>query len=98
MTIRVSGAFPERRAFQRVDDSFARYGASINGNTLRLNKGDDKNWKAEFSLTRASQDQLILDGDMDNHKVHMRLELVDRSKFSLVSRGFRWIQEYPFNR
>jgi hypothetical protein len=28
----------------------------------------------------------------------MQLRLVDRSKFMVVSRGFHWVQEYPFNR
>ena len=41
--------------------------------------------------------QLTLDGNMDGHKVHMPLNLVDRRKFLLVSRGFHWVQEYPFN-
>jgi len=41
---------------------------------------------------------LVLDGDMDRHKVHMQLKLLDRNKFLLVSRGFHWIQEIPFNR
>jgi len=41
---------------------------------------------------------LILDGNMDSHKIHMQLQRMDRSKFVLVSRGFHWISEYPFNR
>jgi len=41
---------------------------------------------------------MILDGTMDGHAVHMQLQLVDRNKFVLVSRGFHWIQEYPYNR
>jgi hypothetical protein len=47
---------------------------------------------------RAAEDQLTLDGNMDSHKIHMQLHLVDRTKFALVSRGFHWAQEYPFNR
>jgi uncharacterized membrane protein YphA (DoxX/SURF4 family) len=92
--------FPDRMAFQRMDDSFARYDASINTNdkTMALTKGGDKNWKANFTFQRAAADQLILDGNMDSHKVHMQLHLVDRSKFLLVSRGFHWVEEYPFNR
>jgi hypothetical protein len=35
---------------------------------------------------------------MGSQKVHMRLQLVDRSKFMLVSRGFHWVSEFPFNR
>jgi hypothetical protein len=91
---------PTRMSFQRMDDSFARYGASIdvNGKTLALTKDDDKNWKANFIFQRPATDQLILDGDMDGHKVHMQLQLQDRNKFLLINRGFHWVQENPFNR
>jgi len=91
---------PSRMVFQRMDDSFARYGASItaNANTIALTKGTDKNWKASFTFERPTKDRLILDGNMDGHQVHMQLRLVDRNQFLLVSRGFHWIQEDPFNR
>jgi uncharacterized membrane protein YphA (DoxX/SURF4 family) len=92
--------FPTRMAFQRMDDSFVRCSSSLNVNdgTLELTKNDDKNWKAKFSFQRVSDHQLTLDGDMDSHKVHMQLQMVDRKNFLLVNRGFHWIQEYPFNR
>ncbi len=92
--------FTEAMAFQRMDDSFLRYGATINvkDKTLALTKASDKNWKANFTFQQVVPDQLILDGDMDSHKIHMQLSLVDRNKFLLVNRGFQWIQEYPFNR
>jgi len=97
---RVVFDFPESVAFQRMDDSFARYGASINVNdkTIALSKYSDKNWKGNFTFQRVTGDRLILDGNMDSHKIRMQLQLVDRSKFMLVSRGFHWVQEYPFNR
>jgi hypothetical protein len=87
-------------AFQRTDDSIAPYGASVNlpGRTLALTKSDDKNWTASFTFQRPAGDQLILDGRMDNHQVHMELKLTDRNEFPLVSRGFHWIQEAPFGR
>jgi hypothetical protein len=87
-------------AFQRLDDSIAPYGASVNlaERTLALTKSDDKNWTASFTFQRPAGDQLILDGRMDNHQVHMELQLTDRNKFPLVSRGFHWIQEAPFGR
>jgi hypothetical protein len=87
-------------AFQRMDDSFARYGASINvnGKILALANDDNKNWRASFAFQRPAPDQLVLDGDMGSHKVHMQLKLLDRNKFLLVSRGFHWIQETPVNR
>jgi hypothetical protein len=83
-------------AFQRLDDSFVPYGASVNlpERTLALTKSDDKNWTANFTLPRPAGDQLILDGRMDNHQVHMELQLIDRTSFVLVSRGFHWVQEF----
>jgi hypothetical protein len=30
---------------------------------------------------------------MDNHQVHMELQLTDRNSFLLVSRGFHWIND-----
>jgi uncharacterized membrane protein YphA (DoxX/SURF4 family) len=97
---RVIFEFPTAIAFQRMDDSFERYGASINvsDRTLALTKGSDQTWKANFNFQRVAQDQLTLDGSMGGHKIHMQLQLVDRNKFLLVNRGFHWIQEYPFNR
>lgn len=87
-------------AFQRMDDSLAGYGATIkvNDRTLALTKNGDKNWKASFTFQRPAPNQLILDGNMDSHKLHMQLQLLDREKFLLVNRGFHWIQEHPFNR
>jgi uncharacterized membrane protein YphA (DoxX/SURF4 family) len=92
--------FPDRMAFQRTDDTFAPYGASVNlpERTLALTKSGDKNWRASFTFQRPVGDQLILDGRMDNHQVHMELQLTDRNSFLLVSRGFHWIQEAPLGR
>jgi hypothetical protein len=92
--------YPNRMAFQRTDDTFAPYGASVNlpERTLALTKSGDKNWRASFTFQRPAGDQLILDGRMDNHQVHMELQLTDRNSFLLVSRGFHWIQEAPFGR
>jgi hypothetical protein len=90
--------FPEWMVFQRMDDSFVSYDTSMNDKdkTIALTKNGDK--KANFAFQRVAPDRLILDGDMNGHKMHMQLQLVDRTKFLLLSRGFHWISEYPFNR
>jgi len=92
--------FPESLSFQRMDGSFVGYAAAIKTDkkTIALTKYNDKKWNAAFSYARQAPDQMTLDGSMDGHKVHMILKLVDREKFLLVSRGFHWVQEYPFNR
>jgi hypothetical protein len=89
-----------RMSFQRPDDTFASYVDSVNlpDRTVTLTKRDDKNWMASFTFQRPAGDQLILDGRMDNHQVHMELQLTDRNSFLLVSRGFHWIQDAPLGR
>src|SRR6185312_6746561 len=88
--------YPGRMVFQRTDDSFVPYGDSVNlpEKTLALTKKGDKNWTASFTFQQPAGDQLIMDGRMDNHKVHMELQLIDRNSFVLVSRGFHWVQEF----
>jgi hypothetical protein len=92
--------YPQTATVQLMDDSFARYRASIElaRKTLVLTKAADKNWTANLSFQRPMQNQLIVDGQMEDHKVHVELQLMDRSNFLLVRRGFHWIQEFPFNR
>ena len=91
---------PQRMAFQRIDDSFAGYATSIEekSKTLTLTKDSDKNWKAAFSFERPAPDQLILDGEMDGHITRLQLKFVELQSFLLVSRGFHWVQEYPYHR
>jgi len=91
---------PTRITFQRMDDSFARYGSAINtgDKTLGLTKDGDAKWKATYTFERPAPDHLTLDGEMDGQKIQMQLKLIDRDKFLLLSTGFHWIQEYPVNR
>ena len=80
--------------FQRTDDSFADYGATVdlNSRSLTMTKGGSKSWTARFTVERPAQDRLILDGDMDNHKIHVQLTLVEFDSFRLLNSGFRWIR------
>ena len=97
---RVIFDFPTSVNFQRMDDSFVGYGATIdlNEGTMGLTQANDRNWRAKFTFQRSAPDQLTLDGDMDNHKIHMQLRLVNRDTFLLANSRFHWIAEYPFNR
>ena len=97
---RVVFDFLEYTQFQRVDGSFGYFGSSISDKdkTLTLTKADDKKWKAVFTFNRPAPDGLVLDGTLDDHNIHMQLKLLDRSKLTLVGRGFHWINEYPYGR
>ena len=85
---------PAGMVFQRFDDSFARYGVSIDvyKNTLSLTKGDSKTWKSAFSFERIAPDGLSLEGEMDGHRIRMQLQLVEFDTFRLLNSGFRWIR------
>jgi hypothetical protein len=91
---------PAQVALQRMDDSITYFGAFIGqtDKTLTLTKRGTKNAIANFTFQRPSRDRLMLDGLMDNHQIHMELQLTDRNKFLLVGRGFHWVQELPYNR
>jgi hypothetical protein len=43
-------------------------------------------------------DHLVLEGTMGFDTIRAELRKVDPSRFLLVSRGFHWINEVPFNR
>jgi uncharacterized membrane protein YphA (DoxX/SURF4 family) len=97
---RVIFDFPASVTFQGMDDSFAGYGATISsqGKTITLTKESDKDWKANFVYDQTAPSLLTLDGTMDGHAIHMKLERIETDKFPLANRKFHWIADYPFDR
>ena len=97
---RVVFEFPQWTMFERMDDSLAVFGTNLDAkrDTLALTKNDDPKWKGQLAVHREGPGRMTLDGKMGQQTIRMQLSLMDRSKFLLVSRGFHWIQDYPFNR
>ncbi|HEX4321006.1 MAG TPA: hypothetical protein VHZ52_08890 [Acidobacteriaceae bacterium] len=97
---RVIFDYPSWMAYERMDDSFDGYNVSVNvkDQTIELTKNGDKNWKGQMHYQRPAAGQMTLDGSLGGHPMQMQLKLVDRNSFRLVSRGFHWVQEYPYNR
>ena len=92
--------YPKYLTYQRMDDSFGGFAAQIDtkSQTIALTKPGDKQWKGLLHYQRRTPDHLSLDGNLGPQPMHFDLTLVDRSKLMLVSRGFHWVQEYPFYR
>ncbi len=69
-------------------------------NTLVLSTRKDSTVKFPFTYVRsgAHNEQLQLDGLLGADSLHVRLHRVDETKFPLLSRGYHWINELPFNR
>jgi uncharacterized membrane protein YphA (DoxX/SURF4 family) len=51
-----------------------------------------------FAIRSLSSDRMLLDGSLRGRSIEVTLYRVPLSSFLLVSRGFHWINEYPFNR
>lgn len=87
---------PGSVTFQRTDDSLARFGAAFNSpdKTLELTKGNSKTWKATFSFERPAADQLVLEGEMDGHKIRTELRLLEFDTFRLLNSTFRWVRPH----
>jgi hypothetical protein len=90
---------PTAVAFQRMDDSFERYGAAIDADrkTIAVTLAATKT-TSTLSFARPIPEQLILDGPINGRAVHLELKLRDLNSFLVTTRGFNWVQEVPFNR
>jgi hypothetical protein len=97
---RVVFDYPQMMAIQLVNNSRQRYMAKIDAqkHTLDLSKRDDPAWKSSLTYEQPQSEVLVLRGTFDGHPLLSRLRLVPPSEFLLLTRGFHWINEYPFNR
>ena len=87
-------------AIQFADESRTRYVLDLDEKAKRmaLSKRTDPNWKASLAYSAPDRDSLILDGRIDGHAIHAALRRGETKGFLLTSRGFHWINEFPFNR
>ena len=97
---RVIFDYPGVIAVQRISDSRSRYALALDTErkTLDLTKRDDPNWKAALTYEQPEPLVLTLTGQFDGQEIRAKLRRTDESRFLLLSRGFHWINEYPFNR
>lgn len=102
---------PERADFQLMNDQFIRSTVAVDTvartfTVITPNKrgvnvagvGDTTSVNSAMRYERPLPDQLVLDGELHGKKVHMTLKLRPLESFLQKSRGFNWVQEYPFNR
>ena len=87
---------PSKVTFQRTDDSFARYGASIDpyGKTIALTTGNSKTWKAGFRFERPAEDRLTLEGEMDGLRIRAQLRLLEFDTLRVLNSNFRWVRPH----
>jgi uncharacterized membrane protein YphA (DoxX/SURF4 family) len=99
--------YPENAvAVQRMNDTFIHFTMSKNAKGFDLkdtgipwfNIPGDPKLSGDFTFDRPTPDLLVLDGSMGGHKIHAELKRMDLQKFTLVNRGFHWVNEYPYQR
>jgi hypothetical protein len=97
---RVIFDYPSMVAVQLTNDSPRRYGLELDAakKTMALAKRDDPTWKSAFSYEQPTPGRLTLAGTFEGRKVQASLHRVKEPEFLLVTRGFHWVNEYPFNR
>jgi uncharacterized membrane protein YphA (DoxX/SURF4 family) len=82
---------PKAVTYQRMDGELVASPAEVDAGAITLPE-----LRGAFAVDRPKPDQLRLDGRLDGRAVTMSLERVDLNSFTLRSRGFRWVQEYPY--
>jgi hypothetical protein len=97
---RVVFDFPKTLVIQLMSDSRERYGLDLDPKTLTmaLTKRDDPAWKTRFAYIQPEPGLLVMEGTLDGRKIKAGMRRVDAPGFLLITRGFHWIAEYPFNR
>ncbi|HSP17354.1 MAG TPA: hypothetical protein VLV78_21600 [Thermoanaerobaculia bacterium] len=85
---------------QLMDDTRQPYVATLDerARTLTLAPREKPAQKSVFAYAKPQPGLLTLRGTHANRKVDITLRSKDLSKFLLISRGFHWINEVPFNR
>lgn len=63
-----------------------------------LKRRDDPKFIAPFNVKRVDENTLIVDTALDGKTIHATLRKEPPREFTLTSRGFHWISEYPYNR
>jgi hypothetical protein len=91
---------PASFAVQMMNDSRTRWRLSLDEKqrTFKLTSRDDPNRKSTLSYTRPDPGSMIIEGALEGQPIHATLHKVPIPAFRLTSRGFHWINEYPFNR
>jgi hypothetical protein len=97
---RVVFDYPGVVAVQSMTDSRQRFAFELDseGKTITLRKRFEPDWRADLSFDAPESELMRWRGAIDGHHIHATLRRTAVPEFRLTSRGFNWINEYPFNR
>jgi hypothetical protein len=82
-----------------MNDSLENYIAEIDTTqkeiSVKLFPDTLKKYKVDYSV---NDNTLVIKGNWKNDSIIVNLRKVDISKYPLISRGFHWVNEYPYNK
>jgi hypothetical protein len=83
-----------------MDDSktFLRAETDEKTKVTTLTHAREKGEKDVLQLTRPDDEHFVLEGKLGDEPVVAKLKKLPLPQFQLVTRGFHWIQEFPYNR
>jgi len=76
------------------------YGVSVDApnHKIILSSMKDATWQRVLPTVEPAPNVVIIDAKGDGVPSHLKMHKIDAKEFLLQSRGFHWINEYPFNR
>jgi hypothetical protein len=86
---------------QSMNDSRQRYTLQRDPSTQTFvlhKRGGDPSWTAHINYKQTAPGVLAVEGTFDGHQIRAWLRRTETGDFPLLSRGFHWINEHPFNR
>jgi len=98
---RLTVLYPEVLSVRWMDNSLHRYWTQYvpAKHSIALAAFEAKDTRqGAFTYTIPDNDHLVLQGTLLKDAITVKLRKLDPSKFLLVSRGFHWVSEIPFNR
>ncbi len=97
---RVIFDYREVLAIQDMSGSRRRCAMTLHTDTktIALKKRDDPDWSGYLAYSQPDSTTLTLQGTAGPDSVQVSLRRVEAPNFLLRTRGFHWINEYPFNR
>lgn len=90
-------SYPGVISVQLMDSTSDYYSLYLGKRRLALGKFNDPQWKSSFSYRELAPGLLALEGVLDGKRTRMTMRRMPEAAFTLTSRGFHWINEFPFN-
>ena len=87
-----------RLAGPKPPNAFYSITWNAEGKKLILTKFRATDWSATFSYEQPEADALELRGSIDGKAISASLKRAPDKQYELMTRGFHWIQELPYNR